>query len=389
MTPTVGYPRFSDEEHERRADLVRALLDDEELDALVVFGWSALGRALQADVHYLSGFLGMRDNYVLFPRHGEPVLFVQSFNHVPNAAAVSHLVDVRWGGVDSGATLGGELAARGAQRVGVVGMMPYQHHDRMRELSGAQVRDATAPFRRLRVVKSDEELAWLRRGAAHTDAAMAALREQMRPGMREYELADVIERAYTRDGGLTTFHYLASTPMAAPDRCVPAQVLSDRVLRAGDVVTTEISASHGGYAGQSLRTFVLEAEPTPLFTELHDVALEVFHAVVAAMRPGATEQDVLDAAAPIAAHGFAIVDALVHGFGIGILPPSIRTHETTHEPAPWTFEVGQTLVVQPNVVTADESAGVQVGELVEITADGARSMHGFPVELVRVGAGVA
>jgi Xaa-Pro dipeptidase len=78
------------------------------------------------------------------------------------------------------------------------------------------------------------------------------------------------------------------------------------------------------------------------------------------------------------------VDALVHGFGMGILPPSIRTRETTHDAAPWTFEVGQTVVVQPNVVTPDGRAGVQVGELVEITDTGARSLHRFPVEVVRV-----
>ena len=35
-------------------------------------------------------------------------------------------------------------------------------------------------------------------------------------------------------------------------------------------------------------------------------------------------------------------------------------------------------VVQPNVCTPDQRAGVQTGELFEITADGARSLHAFP-----------
>jgi hypothetical protein len=45
-----------------------------------------------------------------------------------------------------------------------------------------------------------------------------------------------------------------------------------------------------------------------------------------------------------------------------------------------------TVVVQPNIATADLAAGVQTGELYEITADGARSLHAFPTGLLRGGA---
>ncbi|MPZ74369.1 MAG: hypothetical protein GEU74_14290, partial [Nitriliruptorales bacterium] len=98
----------------------------EGLDGLVVFGWSAIGRALQADVHHLTNFLGMRDNYALFCLDSPPVLFVQSFNHVPTAAEVAVVDDVRWGGNDSGATVGAEVAARGLRDIVVVGLAPYQ-----------------------------------------------------------------------------------------------------------------------------------------------------------------------------------------------------------------------------------------------------------------------
>lgn len=380
------YPRFSQAEYARRYAFVREFMADAGVDTLVVFGWSALGRALQADVHYLSTYLGMRDNYVVFSLEGEPVLFVQSYNHVPNAADVSHLDDVRWGGTDSGATLGEELVRRDAARVGVVGMMPYQHHARMRAAApDAVFEDVTAGFRRLRVTKSAEELEWLRRGAAFTDASLEALAREMRPGMREYELAEVIEHAYLADGGLTTFYYLASTPMSDSDRCVPSQVLSSRVLQPGDVVSCEISIAYGGYAGQGLRTYTLEADPTPLVAEMHDVAEAVYHSVRGAIRPGATHEDVWAASDLIDESGFTIRDALLHGFGIGLLPPSVRTRQTVQDDDPWAFEEGQTIVIQPNVVTLDETAGVQTGDLCVVTADGCESLHRFPLELVRVG----
>jgi Xaa-Pro aminopeptidase len=42
------------------------------------------------------------------------------------------------------------------------------------------------------------------------------------------------------------------------------------------------------------------------------------------------------------------------------------------------FRAGQTVVIQPNVVTPDRKAGVQAGEMVLITETGVERMHAFP-----------
>ena len=382
------YPRFSDVEIARRRALVGEFTEQHHLDGLVVFGWSAQNRTAQADVYYLSGYLGMRDNYVLFSSDGETTLFAQSYNHVPNATEVSFLDDVRWGGVDNGKTVGEEIVRRGHRNVGVVGWMPYQQYESMRRTTGDQCRfeDVTAGFRKIRLKKSDEELQWLQRGASFTDAALAGLRDALVPGIREYQLAGAIETSYLADGGTTGFYYLASTPMSRPDRCVPAQVLSNRVIEAGDVVTCEIAVGYAGYAGQCLRTFTVSAEPTPQIAELHATAEEVYRSVASSIRTAAGIEEVLEASDAISERGFTIRDGLVHGHGIGLLPPSIRTRETTHGvDDDWVFEAGQTIVIQPNVISPDETVGVQVGELCVVTDEGARSLHSYPLELIRAG----
>jgi Xaa-Pro aminopeptidase len=43
------------------------------------------------------------------------------------------------------------------------------------------------------------------------------------------------------------------------------------------------------------------------------------------------------------------------------------------------------LVVQPNVITIDEKAGVQTGHLVVVTEDGHRPLHHVPRGLIRIG----
>ena len=49
------------------------------------------------------------------------------------------------------------------------------------------------------------------------------------------------------------------------------------------------------------------------------------------------------------------------------------------------FAAGMTVVVQPNVVTPDERAGVQTGELVLVGEDGLERLHGVERGLLRAG----
>jgi hypothetical protein len=44
-----------------------------------------------------------------------------------------------------------------------------------------------------------------------------------------------------------------------------------------------------------------------------------------------------------------------------------------------------TLVVQPNVITRDQKAGVQVGEMIRVTRTGFELMHSTPRGLFRAG----
>lgn len=62
---TELYPCFSAREFTRRHAAARALTAAEGLDALVVFGSSGISRHNHADIHYLSGFPGNRNNLQL------------------------------------------------------------------------------------------------------------------------------------------------------------------------------------------------------------------------------------------------------------------------------------------------------------------------------------
>ena len=236
--------------------------------------------------------------------------------------------------------------------------------------------DLNREYVRLRLVKSQEEIDWMRIAASLTDLAIDALRREAGPGMTERELGAICEAAYHPHGGVTYIHYFLVTPMASPEYCVPRQLESNRGVQPGDVIATEITAQFFDYPGQILRTFTVAAEPTPLFRRLHETAEAAFDAVTAVIRHGTTMQQIIDAAGVIEDAGFTVYDDLMHGFGGGYFPPVLGSRSRPAGPLPeMTLEAGMTCVVQPNVVTPDQKAGVQVGELVLVTDKGFERLH--------------
>jgi Xaa-Pro aminopeptidase len=152
------------------------------------------------------------------------------------------------------------------------------------------------------------------------------------------------------------------------------------------VLSCEISASYWDYTGQLLRTFAVGGDPSPLHRELHDVADAAFEAVFERVRPGTTAAELVEASAMIGDAGFTTRDDLVHGFVGGYLPPVLGDKTRTLEAVPdFTLEEGMTIVIQPNVVTSDESAGVQTGELVVVTHDGAARLHDYERGILKIG----
>jgi Xaa-Pro aminopeptidase len=365
-------PRFSDGERRHRRAAVTGLLDAHDLDAILVYGAHRAGTA----VGWLTGWPTTREAALLLDHSRHDVMLVQFRNHVPQARATAHDdIDVRWGGGSTIATVLAELAARRAGRVGIIGPLP---HTAAARLAGAGVAcvGLDHAYTPLRLVKSDEEVAWLRAGAWLSDLGIAALTAGLRPGVTEHEAVALATHAYAALGGSTHICYLASTAMDDPDRCVPGQLPTTRRLAAGDVVVVELSAAFHGYAGQVLRTFTIDAPLSPLHRRLHDVAEVARDAVLAVVRDGTTPAQLRDAAGVIEDAGLTTCDDVVHGFGGGYLPPVVASRSHADAPLPeQPLAAGMTIVVQPNVVTPDGRAGVQTGELVLVTATGHERLH--------------
>lgn len=365
------YPRFTAEEYARRHAALAAAMQEAGTDSLLVVTENRSGNATQ----WVTGWPGTAEALTVF-RPGEKLwMSVEWVNHTELAKYMCPHMDVVWGehrGLEKAA---GQLKRHGAKRIGVIGPLRVAKWRALEK--DFELVSLDAKYARLRMIKSPEELDWLRIGAAMSDAGLSALMAAARPGVTERELGAAIESAYLGHGGTNMIHYIGVTPMKAPNLCVPRQHSSPRKVKKGDLVFCEISAFWWDYAGQVLRTFTVGAEPTPLYVSLHGTAEAAFDAVTAVMRHGATMQAIVDATGIIEEAGFTICDDLVHGFGGGYFQPILGTKS---RPAgaklpDMTLEENMTVVVQPNVITRDRKAGVQVGEMVRITRTGFERMH--------------
>jgi Xaa-Pro dipeptidase len=377
------YPRFSDEEMACRAAALDAVMAEREVSHIVIYGANRFGTA----VGWLTRWPVTREAVVVHTPGERDVLLVNFYNHVPNAERIATEAEVRWAGERSADTAVDELERRGGRgsRIGAIGPLGQRAHAALAGLASELV-DMNADYTRLRLVKSAEEIDWVRVAARMTDDAVRAVKRRALPGTDERELGDAAERAYVSRGGTTHIHYFGATPMDSPALSVPAQWPPARRLERGDALACEVSASFWEYPAQLLRTFTVERQATPLYRELHDVADAAFDELAERLRAGASAAELVEASRVIEDAGFTIRDDLVHGFVGGYLPPVLGSSSRALGEVPdFTFEAGMTVVVQPNVVTPDETAGVQTGELLLVTDAGAERLHSFERGLLRGG----
>jgi Xaa-Pro aminopeptidase len=369
------YPRFSDTEMARRRAAIEVLLAEADCDHLVFCGANRFGSSVQ----WLTQWPVTAEAVGVFTPGARDALFVQYVNHAPQARILADKADVAWGGESSIAAAIDVLAKRGARenRVAVLGPVTADQHAALAAKFG-KLKSINRGYVRLRQVKSAEELDWLRIGAHFSDLGMTALRDGVKAGLNERELGDLVERAYVAQGAINVIHYIGVTSMSTPDLGVPRQFPRMRRVQAGDAVVAEITAAFWDHPGQVLRSFAL-GEPSKLYRDLHAAADAAFDAIASVLKAGATPVQVIEASGVIEEAGFTIIDDLLHGYGGGYLPPILGCKSRPAGPLPQEpFRAGQTVVVQPNVVTRDGKAGVQTGEMVLITATGIERFHKVP-----------
>ncbi|MBX3031718.1 MAG: aminopeptidase P family protein [Chloroflexi bacterium] len=375
-----AYPRPTAGELTRRWDVLRSLARDAGARGIVVAGSGAGTAEIQhltnVAVRWESLLVASTDPAV------PPRLLLQLDNHAAGAGDWAMVpIAITGPGLASAAIAWLTEHIGAADTVALLGPITERTAGPLRSaLAGHPIVDLGPVFQRSRLVKGIEELSWVAWAADACDRAIDAFRAEAQPGMREDELAALLAAHVVRLGAQPGICFMATAPAGGGEAVVPRQVPGRRRTAPGDTLTFELSAGMCGVTTQVLRTLTLGGEPGPETRHVHAVADATFAALLDAVRPGVTPARLETiGGAIIEGAGMTIVDDLVHGYGGGYLPPVLRTPGTRRSPPPdLPLVPGMLLVLQPNVVSADRRVGVQTGELIAVTDDGARMFHATP-----------
>ncbi|MFC2071197.1 M24 family metallopeptidase [Chloroflexota bacterium] len=343
MSQIKWYNSFSEKERDRRWKLVRELMQNRGMDALLVLGVGfspvdpGRGPQMQTIDRYLSGWVARCS--VVFPLKGEPVLLgvppetVLRWTPEFPKEELPWIEDVRAG--EEGETVVSTLKEKGLERgrVGVALSGTSQRGRRLnatcyavwdqvaKELPDCDLEDIRDGLLELMMVKSEEELTLFRRAAQAMEQATIAVVKTVRAGATELDIYLAIIRTLYENGAIPSEPFIASGPATTiPEgRLWNYGVGSPRVLEPGDVVNTGcIFAYVGGVEAQGQQSVAIPPV-SPENAKCAQVAYECYEAGLRALRPGRLFKEVADAMlAPLEAAGGWNMFPLIHGLNPGV-----------------------------------------------------------------------
>ena len=236
---------------------------------------------------------------------------------------------------------------RGYRTIGFVvpGTMPSRLLESItRDFDGLKVVDLTEPIDRLIAVKSDEELDLMRECAQMQDAIFQKVLAEIKPGMRDVDVAALAWREGWVRGSSQGIYLGGSAPTGKPSFLV-GRHFQDRMLREGDNLSFLIEVNGpGGYFTEVGRTIVLGKASNEL-KENFAAAMEAQDYSASLIKPGVSCREVAQAHDNyMRSKGLPPELRLyAHGQGYDMVErPLIRADE------PMTIEPGMCLAVHPN-----------------------------------------
>ena len=276
------------------------------------------------------------------------------------------------------------LAPYAGGTIGLVGTagMSFALVDCLRKgrFSNSRFVDASDVVDRIKVIKSAEERALIRRTAAMQDGAMRAAFAAIEPGMRDRDIAAIAQCYSQRHGSENGIYLCASMPPDVPS-AFSQRHYQNRVIEDGEVVALLVEDSGpGGMYAELGRTCVVGKASAELKEEFA-FALEARQFNLGLLKPGAHCAEVFAAYNDfMRQHGRPEERRLhCHGQGYDLVErPLIRSDE------PMAIAQDMNIVVHPTYIRGHVLSWVCDNYLIEADGPGER-LHHFPEAITELG----
>lgn len=352
-------------ELELRQRKIRAAMAEQGLDVVLAYGpaWR------RENIRYFTDVTPAGSaTLVVFPAEGDAVAFSTLPSDLTAFTAQGWVGEARRLDPANPAELGVVLKELAPRRIGIAHheLVPLVLMETIRAAApGADVVSATKLLDTARLVKSEWELARMRRSAEVCAAGWEAFVDVLEPGLPEYRIVAEVEARLKNLGAEDNFMLIASGRDEVRGMTPPG----DRLLEAGDMVRTELTPKMDGYWLQICRSAVV-GKADDGQRKSFDLFNEAVEAGMAVVRPGVTAHEVAMAENDVfRKYGYGEYCTSqytrVRGHGHGLHLDETPIIEGNHTVLP----ENSVFIIHPNTYTP--LAGYHVlGDPVRVTADG-------------------
>lgn len=354
----------------QRSQKVLGQLQRQGVDALILFP--------SVEMFYLTGMsvgLTERPFAAIVPVNGEPVWYIPRLEQGLRGRKTWITAAETWSHYPF-ENLAELLKRRGLANatLGVCERTPWGWIASLQALlTGARFVDATPAVDSVRMVKADDELAAMRRSCDIVDKSVTKGFANLREGMTEKELADIIRGEMIAQGAdidfcIALFGERAAMPHGGP---------GDRTLRTGDVVLVDAGNYWQLYLSDITRTVVF-GQPTERQQHIWNTVLAANLAAQAAAKPGVLCED-LDAVARKVIDDAGMGEYFIHRLGHGI---GLQGHEQPYldKGSRIALEPGMTFTIEPGIYIPGE-LGVRIENTVLCTQTAAEPLTKMPITI--------
>ena len=230
----------------------------------------------------------------------------------------------------------------------------------------------------LRMVKSAEELEFIKEAEHIGDVVFTKILNEIKPGMTELEIAAKIEYLLKTNGaeGISFDPIVASGINSSMPHAVP----SHKQIEKGDFLTMDFGCLYRGYCSDMTRTIVV-GKASEKQKEIYNTVLKAQLAVLDQLKAG-MQGKAIDKIARDIIYGAGYEGCFGHGLGhsVGLFihenpRASMRADELVLE--------NMTLTVEPGIYVKD-FGGVRIEDLVVVTKEGCINFTNSPKELIEL-----
>lgn len=246
-----------------------------------------------------------------------------------------------------------------------------------KSLRGVKFKPGGSEVNNIRMVKDDGEIALIEKAAKITDKCFSYLKENIIPGMTEWDVAVEIENFY-RKNGCRSSSFDSIVASGSGSSMPHYETSMKKIIEKGDVLLIDMGCVYQGYNSDLTRTIFVNSVDKKI-EKIYDIVREAQEIAINAVKPGISTGK-LDSFARdyITAQGYGEMfgHSLGHGLGVEVHElPAVRKNGDTR------LKKKMVITIEPGIYLAG-SGGVRIEDMVMVTGKKCHLMTQSPKDII-------